>query len=449
MADGGEKPARGTYGDGTVRTRPDGRMEKRIYLGTDPATGKRVRKSAYGYTLKELQRNAKKLEARWRAGLTVDAADRVTLGEHFENWLTRKAVELEERTIRNYRADFERYVSPALGGLRVDPQVLTDERVEAWHTNLAGERSAYTANRALALLANVLNGHKVMRRSNPAKAVPNAKHEKDPVEILSSEELGVFLPATRRTRLQHMFGIALSTGLRHGEAAALHWRDVKFYRRRAANGDYGELHVHRAVVLDKDGKRVLGRPKSKSAIRTIGLMQEAAEALELQADLLRAEGLASSPVVFPNAAGGLQDETNTARALRGVIDSCNPRLADWMRARCELLRQGGVESRRARQLAWAEVQALPTFRDLVDVKYVSFHDLRHTFASMMIAAGMDGPTLSVVLGHADVATTMRLYVHLFELQQRRGMPSISQFVPSLEPIRGQNWGSALERERSK
>lgn len=431
-----EEKTRARFGDGSIRTRADGLMEKRISLGVDPRTGRYIRKSVYGRNETELRRKAKALEARFREGLVVETSDRITLDEHFDRWVNRKSVKLEERTLRNYRLDYERYVKPHLGGTRMDPQALTEDRVEEWHAQIARAHGAYTANRALGLLANVLKGHRVMRRAAPTKAVEPAKHEREPVEILTAEELGVFLPAARRTRLRHMFELALATGLRHGEAAALHWRDVKLYPKPAENGDHGELHVRRAVVVNEDGERVLGRPKSKSAVRTIGLMPEAAEALREQKALLEAEGLASSPLVFPNAAGKLQDETNTARALRAVIDSCNPRLVEWMTDRRAALRQAGVTARRARAQAWQEAQALPEFLELLDVKYVSFHDLRHTFASMMIAAGMDAPRLAVLLGHSDSAFTMRTYVHFFERADRPGMPSIRQFVPSLEPL----WG---------
>ncbi len=86
----------------------------------------------------------------------------------------------------------------------------------------------------------------------------------------------------------------------------------------------------------------------------------------------------------------------------------------------------------ARNQAWREAQALPGFQELLDCKYVSFHDLRHTFASMMIAAGMDAPTLSRVLGHSDPAFNLRTYVHFFEQQQRKPMTRVTSLIPSLK-----------------
>lgn len=53
------------------------------------------------------------------------------------------------------------------------------------------------------------------------------------------------------------------------------------------------------------------------------------------------------------------------------------------------------------------------------VRAVRFHDLRHTTATLMLAEGIDVRTVADVLGHADVATTLRTYVHTTEGSARR------------------------------
>lgn len=107
-------------------------------------------------------------------------------------------------------------------------------------------------------------------------------------------------------------------------------------------------------------------------------------------------------------------------------------------------RARGCGMLKARQQAWQDAQALPHFQDLLDVKYVSFHDLRHTFASMMIAAGITAPELAVLLGHSDPAFTMRTYVHEFERQQRRPMPRLTSLAPGLREVGGKIGGSNPE-----
>jgi integrase len=65
----------------------------------------------------------------------------------------------------------------------------------------------------------------------------------------------------------------------------------------------------------------------------------------------------------------------------------------------------------------------------------TFHDLRHTHASKLINDGWDIATVSARLGHADVATTMRLYVHEFERAQRSAdrRNRLAQLYPDTKP----------------
>lgn len=80
-----DEKKRNTYGDGSVRTRKDGLLEKRIRLGVDPETGRYVRKSVYGRNLKQLQAAARKAEREYRAGLHAAQRNRGTLTDYFEH----------------------------------------------------------------------------------------------------------------------------------------------------------------------------------------------------------------------------------------------------------------------------------------------------------------------------------------------------------------------------
>lgn len=436
---------RGTYGDGTIRTRKDGLLEKRISLGYGP-DGRRRRISVYAPTKRELQAKARQAIRKFNASNPAPGQETVHtfFTREEDGWLDLKERELALRTIQNYRNDYERYIEPHLGNVRLDPERLTVELVTRWHATLAKKHGAYTANRARDLLANALMDSPDLRVVNPAKLVRAAKHHKKPIEILTSRELDLFVPALARTRLQNMILLALLTGIRHGEATALHWSDVTLLENPAPGEDHGEIRIRRSVITTDDGPTIAPVPKSDAGRRTIGLTPEAAAALRRQKEVLAIEGQAYSRLVFPNSRGNLQPLENTGRALRGVIDACNPRLVEWMSARREQLRARGYGMLKARQQAWQDAQALPHFQDLLDVKYVSFHDLRHTFASMMIAAGITAPELAVLLGHSDPAFTMRTYVHEFERQQRRPMPRLSSLAPGLREIGGKIGGSNPE-----
>lgn len=48
---------------------------------------------------------------------------------------------------------------------------------------------------------------------------------------------------------------------------------------------------------------------------------------------------------------------------------------------------------------------------MVSARYVTFHGLRHTFATRLVESGCDYKTISELLGHADINTTLRTYIH--------------------------------------
>lgn len=59
--------------------------------------------------------------------------------------------------------------------------------------------------------------------------------------------------------------------------------------------------------------------------------------------------------------------------------------------------------------------------DAAGIRDINFHALRHTFATRAIEDHMDPKTLSVLLGHADVSTTLNRYAHVLEQQKRKAM----------------------------
>ena len=71
----------------------------------------------------------------------------------------------------------------------------------------------------------------------------------------------------------------------------------------------------------------------------------------------------------------------------------------------------------------------------LNLEQYSFHSLRHTFATLCIERGMDAKSLSEILGHSNITTTLSLYVHP-SLEQKR--KQIELLTPSI--IHSQNFG---------
>ena len=100
-------------GEGTVRQRKDGLWEIRLSFGRG-SDGKPQRRSVYGKTKRERLEKARDLQHNFNAGrLSFDREP--TVGEHLAAWLEQKALEVQPRTISNYRKDVRLYIEPRLG----------------------------------------------------------------------------------------------------------------------------------------------------------------------------------------------------------------------------------------------------------------------------------------------------------------------------------------------
>lgn len=153
--------------------------------------------------------------------------------------------------------------------------------------------------------------------------------------------------------------ISLHTGLRISEVCALRWEDIDF--RKAV------LHVRSTVarVRGSDGgtatRLIIDTPKTKSSLRDIPLSRQ------LMAVLLPLYEKRRSEYVISDKSGFVSPRTYEYRFHR-VLDRCG----------------------------------LPS---------INYHALRHTFATRCIELGVDVKTLSEILGHANVSTTLNTYVH--------------------------------------
>jgi integrase len=153
---------------------------------------------------------------------------------------------------------------------------------------------------------------------------------------------------------------AAGTGLREGELLGLTVESIDFLRR--------EIHVRQQLVLVPGHDPVLALPKTAASIRTVPLAGVVADALSAH---LARFGSGPHGLIFTNDAG--------APIRRNRLS------AQWR--------------------SWARAAGL--------ADSVRFHDLRHTFASMLIAEGASVKLVQELMGHASASTTLDVYGHLF------------------------------------
>ncbi|MFD4533718.1 tyrosine recombinase XerC [Kitasatospora sp. NPDC058397] len=306
------------------------------------------------------------LDAEYR-GVYEDRTLRV--GLFLYEWLESKRLALAPNTWAGYRVCIERDLVPAFGGmLLVD---LRPKHIDAWvSTQLAAGRRRTTVHHPVAILRNALN-HAVRTwrpRYNPAEHCVPAKPRAAERVCWTPDEAAAFLRHNAEhyaDRLTDLFEVMLGTGMRRGEILALHWSDVHLMDR--------QLYVRWTLTTVNNGKIHLGEPKTEASRAWISLAPRAMAALHRQADLQMAahpdgrfEGL-----VFARLDG-------------------SPLRPQWL-----------LDQPRKRT---AEL-GLPV---------IGLHDLSHTAASIMIAAGISLAIVSKTLQHANLAITADLYGHLLK-----------------------------------
>lgn len=189
---------------------------------------------------------------------------------------------------------------------------------------------------------------------------------------LTAEEAGRFLQAAQGTRWQALWTLLLTSGLRPGEALALKWGDI--------DGD--RLRVQRTLVWRPRGEWQLVEPKTPKARRVVSIPTSARRELaahraaQLQTRLIAGPHWADLDLVFSTSSGKPIE-------YRLLISRCFKPLA----------RAAGP----------------PKLRP---------YDLRHTCATLLLAAGENVKVVSERLGHASAALTLDTYSHVLpDMQQ--------------------------------
>jgi integrase len=193
-----------------------------------------------------------------------------------------------------------------------------------------------------------------------------------PKRVLSADELQRLLAAVDE-HYRLVFELTAETGARLGEALGLVWGDV----------DFAAQTIRFTHQLGKRGERVA--LKTKRSRRSVEITP--ALVAKLRAAKVAASDSADHGFVFVSRAGTPHDHRNIGgRVLARAVTA----------ARLDAVERDGKV-----------VEHAPTF-----------HNLRHSHGSALIAAGWDLEEVSARLGHANIATTMRAYVYEYEASRR-------------------------------
>jgi integrase len=360
--------AKRANGEGSKpRKKANGRYEARATLET-PAGRKRV--SFYGATAKEAAEKRTAAVADRNRGALFSDPGRLTVGEYLERWLSDAArYQVAASTHGRYRRTCANHLIPFFG--RIKLRDLSPPHVRAFKARkIEAGLNPNTVGVMQGVLSAALNQavDDGLILANPAARVKKAATRgESPMRALSEAEASRLISAAACTRDEALVTLAVRTGMRQGELAALRWEDLDL-------SDKGTITVRRSA--DTRTKTVVSSTKTGQE-RRVGIGPRTVEVLETHKRRQRVERMAASAwadpgLVFPNTRGKIRRRDSVMRSLR------------------ELLGTAGLP---------AEVR---------------FHDLRHTAATLALKRGLPIQSVSKMLGHANPAMTLKRYAHVLD-----------------------------------
>jgi integrase len=347
----------------------------RFDLDNDPLTGRRRQASKGGYPTR------REAETAMRAAITAAEQgrhakpSRRTIAEYLEEWLTAVNGRMRPSTWSSYRDYRDAYVNPVIG--RTTLQDLTPVRLNLLYSHLLAEGRVRKAKGTPSGLApkTVRNVHAMLHRAlgdavkwdylprNPAEgAEPPAAHSRKR-KVWSTEQLGAFVEHVHYDRFYALWLLVATTGLRRGELAGLREEDFDLRSARVTPA------VPRVVV---DGHAQSSEPKTAHGYRTLAL--------------------------DPVTVAAVRTHLKRWRAERRAVGHMSPLLFCWPDGR-----PVHPQTITDRFFRLSKEAGLP---------FIRLHDVRHSYATAALKAGIHPKIVSERLGHASVAFTLQTYSHV-------------------------------------
>ena len=352
----------------------------------------------------EIKGNKKRAEAVLRSTIAEYEAARpqqesksedILFADYMLNWLEMMRGNLEDSTFTSYRHHVKKVIDPYFRNLGVSLNALQAKHIQGFYLYLLSERgnSPATVKRFHANIRKALQQavKTEMIPTNPADKVDKPRQRHYAASFYDEASLNLLLEKARGTRHELAILVAACYGLRRSEVLGLRWDSIDFQSKTvsichtvtSASDDHGHQYL-----VQKN------RPKNRASHRMLPLIAQVEEALlsrraqiESNAQLCgKGYCQAYSDYVFVNNLGSLIRPEYLSRGLQEIIE-----------------RHG--------------------------LRKIRFHDLRHSYASLLLKNGINMKAIQEWLGHSSYATTANIYAHLDYNAKIASAEKIAQLLP--------------------
>lgn len=377
------KKVRG-QGEGNIRQRKDGTWEARYSLGVD-ADGKRIRKSIYGKTRNEVSKKLNQVLNQVNTNTHIEPS-KITVKDWIYIWLRDyKKTSVSATTYNSYKRQLELYIIPHLGHICL--KNLRPEQVQSTFNKMKD-----LSDRNIKYTRTVFN--MCMKRAkinkliydNPCEYIdlPKGKPPQKKKVFTETEQIK-FLNAIDGHMYEVAFLVLISTGMRVGELLGLTWDNI----------DFDEYTITIDKALSRAKGELFTEPKTDTSYRVIPVLPVIMDRIrkhKVEQNKIKLQvGKDYNPhnLVFTNSFGAPVAFRTFSRSLERVLKDN-------------------------------------------DLPILSPHELRHTFATRGLEAGMDMKELQELLGHSSMKLTSDLYTHVLIKQKRKAIDKTSHLFDNLK-----------------
>jgi integrase len=337
------------------------------------------RRYVSGKTREEVRHKLTKAMADRDGGLIFDAGN-LTLGEYLKKWLDGAVRDtVKQNAWENYEYVSRVHLIPALGSLKL--KAITPAHVQVLYRS---KLNSGLSGRTVKLIHTVLNKslkyavHHGLIPRNSCESVTPPRVMKKEIKALSPQEAKRLLESAKGERFEALYVLAITAGLREGELLGLRWQDV--------NLDAETLSVRQQLTRTRSGLSFTSPKGDKS--RSIRLASHTVRVLKhhniaQKEERLKAGSLwQDTRLVFTTKVGTPVDVGNlTYRSFRPLLERAG----------------------------------LPRIR---------VHDLRHTFATLLLSKGTHPKIVQEMLGHANISMTLDTYSHVLPTMQDEAIAAL-------------------------
>lgn len=368
-----------------IYKRKDGRWEGRYIKGYNEFS-KAVYGFVYAKTYKEVKNKLLMMQS--GVGSNTGISSKITFYDVAQKWLCNVSLTVKQSTYARYVFVLERHILPVLGGYRLnkltsaDIDNFTKSKLSVGRVDKMGGLSAKTVRDMLTVIHAVIGfAEKEKMLAKSVLSVTYPKTSQSETQVISRQEQAVLenYLCYDLDLLKLGILVCLYTGLRIGEICSLQWKNISLSKSTISVTQTIQRVQDTDSQAERKTKILIDTPKSKSSVRDIPVP-----------NFIMAYIKKFKP----------EKQNKQAYFLTGQENKfIEPRTYQNFFAKC--VKESGIPP-------------------------VNYHALRHTFATRCIEAEFDAKSLSEILGHSNVSTTLNRYVHSSFEQKRKNMMKLER-----------------------